>query len=470
MKKNPETIDDILKYFKFITYHDISLSRTLTNLFSVGHMYGNLHNKTKLDFTYKFRMFRIINFILALRRKKSKEIKLRQADYLLITHAEDRLKELTFPVLKELNNRNCFVIYVSSVSENKKQLFPTINIEDVPFNFFEMQKGVSAFWKQMKLDLQKLQNEYGFSNLTVYSISCALTYAVSTVLKAELLLSKIQPKVIFTDYDHQHYTSIIIQAAQKLNIPTVTLVHGLQGKGNFDKSTWVPILADKIIVWGEWMERNFQEMGVPVSKIKIGGYPRLRPISKNDVFEAKQKLSKQLIPDNNKIILFISSYKTDRKPILEKYFSYNKLVQGFSFLVRPHPQENLSWYIEHAIGHENLIQDPVEWKLSESIASADVVVGSISGACIDAMLLGKEVVIIRDELLNFEERPMLLNAIENGEIKLAKNLDELLEIIKSGVIFNKNLLQPRTRYASVLGEEAAKLTARVIMSLESNNG
>lgn len=461
MNKNPETIEDILKYFHGITYHGIDLSLALSNTFSIDQMYGTLHKKRKNDWLYRFLRFRFVNYFLAKRWKNNQNIDLNQVKFLLLSTGEDRVTSLSFPIFEKLKPETGLIIFTSHIPPKINSPFPSINIRDIPYDFSEMQKAVGNFWKDMQKSLSIVQNEFGFSNYRLYSIQSTLCNAVASVLRAECLLSQIKPHLVLSEFDHLNYDAIVLQIARKMNIPTATLVHGLQGGDKFSKSVWAPLIANKIIVWGEWMRDIFEEIGVPTKNIEIGGYPRIREINSDDILTTNKKLLRFNLLSNKPIVLFISTNLSDEKPATELFFNVQKNFPELNFMVRPHPRENLVWYEKNNISHQKL-QNPINFTIIESLSVSDIVVGTGSGGVFDAILLSKPVILLKDKRVNYSNFPILDKCVNLNIAYYADNYDDFCKLMnRIKLNLKKKIIVPNYLYTS-LGEESAKKSAQLI--------
>ena len=124
-------------------------------------------------------------------------------------------------------------------------------------------------------------------------------------------------------------------SARALSIPTFTLVHGVLDE---HATGYVPILADKVLCWGETQRRQLIEAGEPPEKVLVTGCPRLT--RKLDVTPAQARGRLGLPADRPVVLLGTSPVSTaDCLNLAEVFCAGVEKLDGVSALVRLHPSE-----------------------------------------------------------------------------------------------------------------------------------
>lgn len=463
--KKTQTIGEILTYFKGLTFHGVDLSLSLCDQFTVDYVYNTLWTNQNKDWLYRLARMEPIFFYRAKRHHPRMELTIPQAEVLLLSTGVSRNTLLTFHVLDYLAPLTRLVLFTNISVEKEPEKIPFINMVDVPFFFKEWRGTVLSLKDDLEKRLKIFQRDFKPSQLRIYSIFNVLCWSIATVLRAEYLLERAHPKLIFTDMDRQSVDAMIIQVARKMRIPSVTLVHGIRGEG-FLSSLWTPLIADNIICWGEWMRKDFTQLGVAEDKISVGGYPRLYPITDDDYRMASKLLTSQGCSMSSHIVLLLSSNLSDDKPSVDLFMSAQNHSPDFYFMIRPHPSENLAWYESHLSDSSQRLQDTRKWSFMQSMAIADVVVGLNSGACIDAIILGKPVILIKDPILDYSASPMLKNAVDRGVILVANDADDLRMKINEAMTKRSEMIQSyASEYADCIGEKAAMRTSSILKSM-----
>ena len=474
--KLPQTIGEIMSFFDGISFHGIDLSWALCDQFWNDYAVNSLHNHDRNKIAHMCLQLRYPFLLKQLRHHPNKPADISQADVILLSAGVQRSTLLSYPILVELHPNPRLIVFTCekptvSVGTNQNHAFqaeaaiPTLNYNSVPYSLQEWMQAVNQLWIPINRRTDELCRAYNFD--FAYKIINSLCDGIATILRAEAILKLAHPKLVFTIFDRQSPSQFFIQAARQQNIQSVTLVHGLQRDGSFSESQWAPLVADRVIVWGEWMQSHFEKLGVPAKQISIGGYPRLITPNSTERETAILRMKASNWNGHDPVVLYISSSLNPQKSGLELFRKAQACLPQYYFMVRPHPQEPLSWYENNYPGGLARVQNPQEWTLSESLAMADIVTGNASTACLDAMLIGKPVILLQDRVSNYQNFPMLVDAVESKAISTADTTDKLVTRISSINHDNQNesakfFIQ---KSASCLGHEAACCSAAILKSI-----
>lgn len=466
----------ILDYFSNLSVNGVELAPALSTSLVIWRYHGYPKNKPVASNLYPVisSIYPIFNWNL--RRKLGSGLidDLPQVDILCLLTGAERVAQITKPILAVLSAFNRFVLFSHHVL--------MLNLDSVasfPFEYLMVPPAYASALKQVWPELvdrvKSASRRFDLTHETSYHILAILGKAVMNIYKAEAILEQMRPKMILTEHDHRPVEAIFCQVARQRGIPSVTLVHGIQGGDMLSDTQWAPLLADQIIVWGKWMFEFFISMGISEKQIKIGGYPRIRPLTDQDLEEAQQLLPAKYLNSGKPSVLFISSSLRNEKPAVELFVETAKSTTNYQFLIRPHPSEDTNWYQENLPENTVIIQDPKIWNLYQSLALADVVVGSGSAACVDALLVAKHLILVPEPGHDYRNLPILSDALIRGAAKFANNSLELKDMLFE--LFNEknkeSNLQAVQEFAAncvdLLGEDAAKSCANIISEIICEN-
>ena len=464
--KEPRTISEILVYFEGLIFHGIDLSLMLCHHFQDDYAVKTLSMNRRADWLYRLLRVKPIFYYRVWRRSSFKKMEIPQADYLLLSAGVTRTTDLSFPVFDSLVPSSRLIVFIEQTFTNETNNIPYVRLQEIPYAFEEWRKAVSSLWAEIQKRLVNFQRNFNPNNFQVYTVFSSLCWSVATVLRAEYMLEKARPRLVLAEEDRKENVGIIIQVARKMGIPSATLVHGLRGGDSFQSSMWTPLIADHLIVWGEWMRQDFIQLGIPEDQILVGGYPRLQPIIQKDRKKDRELIDAQGGSRGMRVVVMLSNSLTEEKPAVDMFMDAQNHAPDCYFMVRPHPVENLSWYAAHLTDGLQRVQDPHHWTILQSLAAADIVVGTFSTSCIDAILVGKPVILIHDSTVDYRDVPMLQEAVDRGVMSVADNAKQLARLIQEELKENKEISQSFAREcAACLGSEAAHLTAEILQGL-----
>ncbi len=228
-----------------------------------------------------------------------------------------RITDLVLPVVQELKDENCCVL---SGNQNVASLVP----HGVSFiSWDQIQSYLVKDWRkeyqrcktQWAVQLKTICKQYELPAGSFDQLAFVLMISSQQVMACIAFLRTTQPAVILTDYDRNSMWSCLVLSARLLGIPSVTLVHGVMHK---DAIGYSPVLADKIICWGESDRSKLINAGEPPEKILIGGCPRLSSDLAISTDDSHIKLSLGL---QRPVIMYatslLSGYKSNKSNWLE---------------------------------------------------------------------------------------------------------------------------------------------------------
>ena len=293
---------------------------------------------------------------------------------------------------------------------------------------------------------------------------------------AEALLRKINPALVVATYPINLPESVLLRAARRLGIPTV--IH-LLSWDNITCKGYFPALADDYIAWGPIMKEEFIEYyGMDEERVYACGVPHFDqhvPFRKRLEAEgpgpgiAAEHLEKLgLQPDRPYLFMALSSPVFCPRGIDVAEWLARKVEEGaygeeMQLIVRPHPQNvqsnmaDFSWLprlqaLEServAVDYPDLVKSKLPWsmqakdmeRLSALLAGAAVTINFGSTVSIDALMVGRPVVISAfdgDEQLPWWQsarRQMdydyYKKLIDMGGVKVAYDYEQFDELLRS---------------------------------------
>ncbi|MEM1318956.1 MAG: CDP-glycerol glycerophosphotransferase family protein [Bacteroidota bacterium] len=285
--------------------------------------------------------------------------------------------------------------------------------------------------------------------------------------RAETLLDQIQPRMVVSTYPVNYLESKMLYAAKQRKIPT--MIHllswdNITSKGHF------PVVADYFIAWGEVMYQELKEYyQLPDERIRICGVPHfdqhIRIRKQPDYAPIVEGLG--LKAERPYVFVAMSSPRFAPREIdivewLARAVDEGRFGPEMQLIVRPHPQNvqgslaDRKWIKRLdrlqservAVDYPTLVKSKVRWSmakedmhhLSNLLAGCSVCINSGSTVSIDALMLGKPVMISSfdgdAELYYWKSARRLVDYIhlqkfvQLGGAKVVYNYEELEKGIK----------------------------------------
>jgi hypothetical protein len=214
-----------------------------------------------------------------------------------------------------------------------------------------------------------------------------------------------------------------------------------------------------LIVWGEAFKDKYISLGMRPSSIHVAGHSLYSNLNIKDLrfgFDRVLIISKacpaiRIDSDDN---------AGDGSASLLYLLCIKEVLQKLgvkSVYLRPHPSENINWYREF-IDPDFFILD--DGNLVDSLRKSSLVIGPTSTAFIDATYYGVNYVVFEPEF--GVGKDLFCNPIvfpfdgSDGRIAVAKNEDELYEILKKSVrhdlMFWTDYVRPAMNLKSVINK------------------
>ncbi len=329
------------------------------------------------------------------------------------------------------------------------------------FTFYGLNKQDHATWArhyhQFKTafhqTLKTLRNETG-SNAQIESV-----FKITSVIQTKRLqyfltqFEKHKPKAILTDHDKHAFNSALILAAGKLGIPTYTMVHGSTQPLDF----YVPLVAKKVLCWGDVQKNQFIDAGVPATKIIVAGNQKLQRTFNLDVKQFRIK-SGFGTDGNNMTILSNPIEHSEKIRFVSDII--NASGGKFNILLRIHPSENKNDYAPlYTIYPELKCLDQSEQTFEETLACSDLVICHNSIAAFETIIKNIPLIIYNPSYISF---PLGIGEElhEKGGFPIVNTKDELLNYLEAEEYRNNEFDQKKESfihsYIYAFGEDAAR--------------
>lgn len=193
----------------------------------------------------------------------------------------------------------------------------------------------------------------------------------------------------------------VLTLANRVGVPTVLLQDGFYGEGP-DALTigFLPISAQTVCVWGPGFEKILLRYGVGPNRIRITGQPRFDRIVALTGYDSRSEICNVLaIPDKAPLLVFASQNifrrEEQHRALLQSFADVLASIPEARLVVKLHPAEHpFLWNrAQAALGLQRLriVKDIDLYRL---LAASDVVMTVFSTVALEALLLGKPLVIL----------------------------------------------------------------------------
>lgn len=308
------------------------------------------------------------------------------------------------------------------------------------------------------------------------------TTLISFINEFKKISSKIH--IIVTHNDILPFEKSLVLVANKLNIPTLTMIEGfLPDKQMGKNGLFIPFNAEKIALFSK-SQRNFilKHYKIKNDKLNVIGYPLFdlyyneTPIKKDEIYKRYN------IPLDKKIILYTAErYSKDKfkgsifgaftqkqcELIYKELFRSFKNFKDLFLIVKKHPSgsadDELINNVAKKLNFNNYVISK-DLDIYNLLNASHAIITRLSNMGLEAMLLGKYVIIMdtcfdSNDNFNYTQFNAALHAKKPGELKLAlKNL-----FIKNTQIkLKKNIRKFINHHYSVNDGRSSKRMASLI--------
>ena len=275
-------------------------------------------------------------------------------------------------------------------------------------------------------------------------------------------LGVLRPIYVVVEHDRYSLTSPLVLAANSLNIPTYTMMHGAVNS----RFGYLPLIANHLLCWGQRQKRLLENHGALDGQIVVTGAPQLSSKLKGNQEELKQKLGYS----NQQVFVLGTNPSTPnlREALVQMFCVSISANKAFKGIIRLHPSESKAQY-------QNLIQafpeiifdDGSLLNFDESLAVADAVCVYNSAFGLDAMLKSKPLLVLNvdtdflgqgKDFIDFGKIPELVNA---------EQFKSFLSQWEKDPVFVKEMLEKSIHYANTYCEDfGSKAALRALNLIE----
>ncbi len=265
------------------------------------------------------------------------------------------------------------------------------------------------------------------------------------------IIKKIGSKidVLIVHNDVLAFEKTIVQAANMLNIPTITLIEGfLSNKKILNNTAFVPFSAQIMILHSKSQKETIiRNYNVPEDRLRILGHPmfdhyfKLKPLNKEEIYKRYK------IPINKKIILYaaekyniknkyessIWSAYTEKQyiSIYKELFQSVKNIKDAFLIIKKHPSGIIDNSVIYNIAKEerfNNFMITKDMDIMNIINASSVIILRLSTIGLESMMLGKPIIIMdtyfdTNDNVGYTEFNAALHVKKPGELKtVIKNI------------------------------------------------
>lgn len=258
------------------------------------------------------------------------------------------------------------------------------------------------------------------------------------------LIREVEPQAVLVDFDRNPRAACLVLAARRMKIPTLTLVHGSVHGPDF----FMPIIADRVLCWGESQREMFTQNGTEPDRVEVVGFHRVQSLETRDGEATRGRYGFSL---NVPVIMYVSNPITleARKRLVETFCEALAASETTTGLVRLHPDERLPEFSDISSNYPEVrFFSNEEMSSSDAFELADVVVAHSSGFAGEAVARGCVCVILDavdvpvgpcEELIEWAGAPRARDASELAGVlsRIVEDSDYRGELRQGGRRFSR---------------------------------
>ena len=252
---------------------------------------------------------------------------------------------------------------------------------------------------------------------------------------SEAMLRKERPALVLSNIDSWLAGKTLAKVADRMGIPTLLYQHG------FVPEQDLPFASRYIAVWGDYYKRRLKKLGVPAGRIFTVGFNGADMILKGG-FRSRKDVCRSLRLDPEKRIITLTSQghapwldKKKDEMFLRAVFGGMKRLGDAQIVVKLHPAEDGRVAREVARKTGCRVRFTRDFGLYDLLAASDAMVTISSTTAVEAMVLGKPVIIC-----DFFGRPESREYVKSGAVIAAKRpggFGKVLEKLEDRALLRK---------------------------------
>lgn len=412
------------------------------------------------------------------RRKRLKVEKVSHKNKILIAVDNPRFTTLTIPIIKKLmeNHRNEVIVVGLDDSARKKyepegisyKTFMDYVSVDINKLVNKVEEDRMKNWHDLKSN-KSLKESLIYQKIPIWEMVEDLllfifrTRFVELTEYIEILKRAIdteRPDIVIVWDDRSRFGKTVVATAHLKKIPTLIAQHGIIAGTPEDSG---PTFADRMAVFGQYMKDCMVKGGAEPEKIIITGSPMHDRIVKNR-FD-KEKICNQLGINKYKKIVVFTTQLLGQEMMLRNILKSLKNLPDIQLVIKLHPSENGKMHkrVVKEMNSDAVVIKDVD--LYGLLSASDVMLTEFSTTAVEAMIIGKPVIII-----NLDNKPEVIPFVQSGAALGVYKPENIASTIKDALYneeIRKKLEEKRKKFVY---EQAymvdGKATERVVALIE----
>lgn len=325
--------------------------------------------------------------------------------FYLLKHLSETQYELLL-----LNNRRPVIWNTESLNRAKKLRFTKLSLK----KYNQNNKKKSQFLNNLRRVLEEnptLSSKFCVNSIMFWDFIkedfiqfCLkrLMEIIDVVDSSQSLLEKEKINLVVSWDDNQQIERSIISVAKNKKIPTLQVQHGILNQIKTKNRSWSnftlrEIISDKYAVYGKLAYTMFANHGADTNKIIIAGCPRY-----DELFHSKIKNEKMIlvtlsgIPSTAYSFFFSNKIISHYEKLFEAVFTSLAKIKDRKIIIKRHPSQDEILSIDRLTRqHVPSATIVTNAPTNDLLARADVVITPPSSIALEAMIVGKPVVLIK---------------------------------------------------------------------------
>lgn len=286
----------------------------------------------------------------------------------------------------------------------------------------------------------------------------------------EGLIEAVKPRVLVCLTERNELVNLAFRMAAERGIPTLAIEsHDMI----WDSPLFGRLEADRLAVSGTYSESIYVRNGVPREKITVTGQPSFDGLAR---YRGKQHVNREA--DERLLVVItqppdVALTEDTRREMLRGALLAGREIQRLRVLIKPHPRDDLGdlRLILSELGAPRDALLPKKLDLYGLLASADVILTAFSTVGVEAIMLGRPVVVFKTG-----EGSSVLPYVDSQAVLRAEDAGRTAEMIKrviEGEVVHE-LAQGREAYiadheCAADGDSAARVV-RLILEMLNGEG
>lgn len=289
------------------------------------------------------------------------------------------------------------------------------------FQLWRSPQADPAFAEQLSLGIVRGLQAFDIELLAAdkATLKQQLLQQASWVRQAEAELAIARPQALLTFADNHTPLQEYVAVANRENIPTIVLQHGLDCERYCLNEAYATVIA----VWGSARKQRYETESAQQPRIVVTGNPEFDSLRlPAQMHEGKDSWLWATRPHGSNKCYLPSRSPQEGLDILNALLSALEQMPTASLTIKPHPLDYIGLYSaqikERGLGDRATItSDP----LQTCIAQADLVISEDSTAAVEAMFFGRSVI-----HAHFAPSPPVLPLVQYQAALPANNPETLL--------------------------------------------